>query len=220
MPQIRCDLNLSTAEQGLLSSISYLGIVSSSHIWGFLADTWGRQKVLRLTTFGGFVTCFASAFAWNTWSLIFLRFVGGAFLSGAQAAGFSYISEFHTHKTAASATAFVTGFLSAGFIYLTLLAMVILPMDWHFDLWLIELKPWRLFLVTVSLLNLWNGIVFSILPESPKFLLAKNRQEEALHVVRKIYAVNTGQPKDVNITIYCLPIHCYNTHDITTLFAQ
>lgn len=199
MPQIRCDLDVSTSEQGVLSSISFLGIVASSHMWGFLADTWGRQKVLRISMLGGFITCFASAFAWNTWSMIVLRFVGGAFLSGGQAAGYSYISEFHTVKTAASATAFVTAFTPACFIHMTLLGIFLLPMDWQFDLWAMEMKPWRLYLMAVSLLNLWNYVVFCVMSESPKFLLTKNREDEALQVLRQIYTVNTGQPKEVNI---------------------
>lgn len=183
----------------MLSSISFVGIVVSSHMWGFLADTWGRQKVLRISTLGSFVACFASAFAWDLWSLTFLRFVGGAFLSGSQAAAYSYISEFHTGKAAASAAAFVTAISPGLFLYLTALSSYILPMDWQFDLGLIEMKPWRLFLAAVSLLNLWNFVAFCFLPESPKFLLAKDRKEEALQILRQMYAVNTGNSRDVNI---------------------
>lgn len=198
LPQIRCDLNLSTAEQGVLSSISFVGIVVSSHFWGFLADTWGRQKVLRLSTLGGFIACFASAFAWDTWSMILLRFIGGAFLSGGQAAAYSYISEFHTSKTAASAAGFVTAFAPACFLHMSLLAILLLPMDWQFDLYVVEMKPWRLYLIAVSLLNLWNCTLYSFMSESPKFLLAKGRKDQALQVLRKIYAVNTGQSKEVS----------------------
>lgn len=40
LPYAKCDLELTTQQQGLLSAISYLGIVFTSHLWGFLADTW------------------------------------------------------------------------------------------------------------------------------------------------------------------------------------
>lgn len=55
LPYAKCDLQLTTSEQGLLSTILYLGIVLSSHLWGFLADTWGRRKVIRLSAGGAFL---------------------------------------------------------------------------------------------------------------------------------------------------------------------
>lgn len=78
LPYAKCDLKLSTEEQGFLSAISYLGIVFTSHFWGFLADTWGRQKVLRIAAIGAFIFSFSSAFATNTILLILLRFLAGA----------------------------------------------------------------------------------------------------------------------------------------------
>lgn len=37
LPYIRCEMKISTKEQGVLNSVGYLGIVISSHFWGFLA---------------------------------------------------------------------------------------------------------------------------------------------------------------------------------------
>lgn len=34
--------------------------------------------------------------------------------------------------------------------------------------------------------------------ESPKFLLSMNQSEKTLDVLRRMYAVNTGESKDVN----------------------
>lgn len=78
LPYAKCDLEPTAGEQGLLSAISYLGIVFTSHCWGFLADTWGRQKVLRVAATGAFIFSFSSAFAINTISMIVLRFLAGA----------------------------------------------------------------------------------------------------------------------------------------------
>lgn len=78
MPYVKCDLNLTTTEQGILSSISFLGVMITSYCWGFLADTWGRQKVIRIAAFGGFIFSFISAFSINTAILIICRFFAGA----------------------------------------------------------------------------------------------------------------------------------------------
>lgn len=120
-------------------------------------------------------------------------------LAGIQAGAFSYISEFHTKATAARAAAFISIFMSAIWIYMSTLAIILIPMDWVLWVFTLEFKPWRLFLICNSLINLWNFIAFSYLPESPKFLLALNRKEESLKVLQRVYAVNTGFPKEVNM---------------------
>lgn len=48
LPYAKCDLELTTGEQGLLSAISYFGIVFTSHMWGFLADTWYSIDILSI----------------------------------------------------------------------------------------------------------------------------------------------------------------------------
>lgn len=118
-------------------------------------------------------------------------------VAGATSAGYSYISEFHTSKTAARAAAFVTIALVCVWILMSPLAIIIFHWDWSVNISILEYKPWRLFLTCTSLMNLWNAIVFTFLPESPKFLLAMNRKDEALHVLSRIYAFNAKQPKEV-----------------------
>ncbi|KAE8737139.1 hypothetical protein FOCC_FOCC017402 [Frankliniella occidentalis] len=41
-----CDLGLSQADKGLLGAITYIGIVCSAHMWGVLADTTGRRRIM------------------------------------------------------------------------------------------------------------------------------------------------------------------------------
>lgn len=78
VPYARCDLNITTTEQSILNAASFAGILVSSHAWGFLADTWGRQKVLRSALTGLFVFSVMSSFSPTTAILITLRFVAGA----------------------------------------------------------------------------------------------------------------------------------------------
>lgn len=77
MSYAKCDLKLTTSEQGLLASVSFLGIVMSSHFWGFMADTCGRQKVIRWALLLGFLCSFVSAFSINTYMMLALRFLVG-----------------------------------------------------------------------------------------------------------------------------------------------
>ncbi|XP_031628109.1 synaptic vesicle glycoprotein 2B-like [Contarinia nasturtii] len=195
LPYIKCDMRPTLAEMGVLSSVSFLGIVSTSFLWGLLLDTWGRKKVLCSAAFLGFAFSFPSAFATNTSLLIFLRFLAGAFLAGCTAGSYSYVSEFHTSKTAPRAVACSSIFLSGLMVFIATMALLILPMDFTWQIYSLNFKPWRLFLICNSLINLMNGIIFAILPESPKFLLAINQHEKALQILKRIYAFNTGLPK-------------------------
>jgi MFS transporter, VNT family, synaptic vesicle glycoprotein 2 len=73
----QCDLNLSYQDKGLLNGAAFLGIVLSSHFWGFLSDTWGRRQVLRLSLSSAVVISIVSSFSTTAWMLIITRFLVG-----------------------------------------------------------------------------------------------------------------------------------------------
>lgn len=74
MPFAKCDLKLTIGQQGALSSMSFLATISTSFFWGFLADTWGRRKVMSVAAFFSFL----SGFMTNIHVLIVLRFFASA----------------------------------------------------------------------------------------------------------------------------------------------
>lgn len=78
-PYVNCDLNMTNTELSLATSIQYLGVIISSHFWGFMADTkfLGRRKVIRLSATYAFISATLSAFSMNASLLIFLRFIVG-----------------------------------------------------------------------------------------------------------------------------------------------
>lgn len=79
--------------------------------------------------------------------------------------------------------------LAAGIAYL------LLPLDFRIPLveGVLDLTPWRVFFMVCAVPSLISALYFHQFPESPKFLMSKGREQEALHVFRKIYAMNTGQ---------------------------
>lgn len=78
MPYAKCDLNFSTSQQGILASVSFLGIISTSYLWGFFVDTWGRQKVLSVATLSGVFFSVLAAFSTRFYLLCILRFLAAA----------------------------------------------------------------------------------------------------------------------------------------------
>lgn len=77
LPAAKCDLGLSTAQQGFINSVAYIGIIVSAHFWGFIIDTWGRKNTLQLTLAMSLVCSVTSSFAVNSWMLIVFRFLVG-----------------------------------------------------------------------------------------------------------------------------------------------
>lgn len=72
------------------------------------------------------------------------------------------------------------------------LAWAIFPQDWTFSMGSWVIYSWQFFLAVASVPSLISGVAVLFLPESPKFLMSKGRNEEALQVFRKIYAINHG----------------------------
>lgn len=76
-PVAECDLALTTQNKGVLSGISSIGIIVSSHFWGFLADTRGRKSVIVPTLILSFFASFLSSLATNFGMLVICRFFSG-----------------------------------------------------------------------------------------------------------------------------------------------
>lgn len=56
------------------------------------------------------------------------------------------------------------------------------------------LHTWNYYLFIISLFALAACILYSLQPESPKFLVTQNRFDEARETLKKIYTMNTGKP--------------------------
>lgn len=76
-PVAQCDLNLTSSNKGILSAIGYVGVILSSHLWGFVSDTHGRKATLVPTLLLAFGMTLASSLVNNFWLLVFLRFLNG-----------------------------------------------------------------------------------------------------------------------------------------------
>lgn len=114
---VKCDLQFTLTEQGLLGSAGFFGVAVSGHFMGFLGDTWGRLRTLRTTILMSLCTSLISLASTNVWMLFAFRFLTGVFISGCQSCIFSLVGEFHSIRTRVRHVALVLMFLPAGSIY-------------------------------------------------------------------------------------------------------
>ncbi|KAI8120333.1 Synaptic vesicle glycoprotein 2B [Lucilia cuprina] len=195
MPVAHCDLHLTNYRKGLLSCIGYVGMIISSHLWGFLADTKGRRRVIRPTLIIGFVVTLFSSFATNFWIMLFLRFVNGIFVSGSSATIYAYLGEFHIDRTRSRAMMISSFIFALGAMLMPFISFMVINQDWSFPLEFLGItyKPWRLFVIVCGLPGFLAGVSMYFLPESPKFLLSIHEEEKAIKVLHKMYKVNGGK---------------------------
>ncbi|KAI8122692.1 Synaptic vesicle glycoprotein 2B [Lucilia cuprina] len=209
LPVVACDLNLSYQEQGILGAVCFLGIIFSSHLWGFLADTKGRKRTMRPTLFLAFLVTFVSSFSFNFIMMAILRFLNGILISAGSATIFAYLGEFHSQKDRNKAI--LCGALMSAFsaVFFPIIAWLFINQEWEFDIPFLPIvyKPWRLYFLMCGVSGLGCCIFLGYLPESPKYLLGVNKTEEALDVLKEIHRKNTQGNKNLkneNFTITTL----------------
>lgn len=111
-----CDLDMSLSEKGILAASGYLGVVMSAHAMGFLADTWGRVKILKVSFAFSILSSLVSVLSVNFVMLTVLRFVTG-FFGGSQLTLFTLLSEYHSNRTRKTFMSIFSSFLVVGFLY-------------------------------------------------------------------------------------------------------
>ncbi|XP_012227333.2 synaptic vesicle glycoprotein 2B-like [Linepithema humile] len=193
-----CDLGLSLFNKGLLNAVIYVGMVLSGFIWGYLADVKGRKNVIFYGYMADGICNLLAGFSQNFETLVFFKFLSGFLVSGPHATLMAYCSEFYGAKGRTKIPLIVGFSVSVGCVVNAALAWMVVPQSWLFVFWdgAFVYNSWRIFLSLCGVSTLLGIICLCFFPESPKFLMTQNRNEEALEVFKRIYSMNTGLPKD------------------------
>ncbi|XP_050678013.1 synaptic vesicle glycoprotein 2A-like isoform X2 [Leptidea sinapis] len=201
--QAQCQMGLRLVDMGTLNAMTYGGMIVSAVIWGFLSDTLGRRKIIVWGLIGTGIIEVISAFSQNFTMLLIMRFSSGFLFNGSFAVLVSYLAELHRTQLRARVILLTSLFFTIANTTLPLLAWALLTREWHFkpfgDVFVIH--AWNLFLLATAIVPLFTGLAFLCLPESPKFLMSRGRNEEAMVIFKRIYALNTGKsPESYPIT--------------------
>lgn len=79
------------------------------------------------------------------------------------------------------------------------MGLFVMPIDWEMSVFGMAYRTWRLFILFSSMINAFAFVSVAFLPESPKFVLTMGRPEEALEILKTVYRMNKGKPKDVSV---------------------
>ncbi|KAJ8724633.1 hypothetical protein PYW08_016107 [Mythimna loreyi] len=198
LPAMACDMSLSSSQQGLLSSIPLIGVILSSYLWGLCADTKGRRKTLLVAMPIGLIFSLASTIAPNFESLAVLKFLSVSFSTSANAAAFVLLAESVPSKQRSRLMFLLASATMITQLTISSFALPVFSLTFGYAIpWLgVVYRPWRLLLQIICLPSAIGILSMIFLKESPKFLLSRSRNDEAVEVFKSIYKSNTGFKKN------------------------
>ncbi|KAH8406515.1 hypothetical protein KR215_003947, partial [Drosophila sulfurigaster] len=172
-----------------------IGIFLSTYIWGYVSDAIGRRTVLLYGIFVCIGLQFILMFVTSVWLFNIINLIAGISLGGVSGGLYPYLSEFNIPRHRAVTINYSTMFVSLTAIYVPAVSWLILSSDWSIHLLGdFYFRPWRLIMLANLLPGLIGGLILLIYPESPKLLLALNKETEAMEAVDWISKFNRGWP--------------------------
>uniref|UniRef100_A0A336LUV1 CSON002523 protein n=1 Tax=Culicoides sonorensis TaxID=179676 RepID=A0A336LUV1_CULSO len=215
MKSAECDLELTPGNKGVLTSVGYVGILSAAFIWGYLSDTRGRRDIMKWTLFATSILSILSSFAPDFISFVVLRLLVGIFLSASIGSTYPYLGEFVPAKNRQMMMALASFFFGIAQIYIPAVAWLLFTFDFKISIFgVIYYRPWRLLIVVGALPGLVATIFLFFYPESPKYLIVKGLNKEALKALEWLFVKNTGKSSH-EFQIKKLKIEIDPSHDPT-----
>jgi len=164
---------------GCTTASALIGTILGAWLAGKPSDVWGRRKTLFVLGGLYFVSAVWSAFAWDWWSFVIARFIGGLAVGGSSVVGPIYIAEISPAASRGRLVALfqfniVFGILLAFLSNYIIGALNLGAIEWR---WIfgVEAFPAAAFMV----LLLGNA-------QSPRWLMTKGRDGEAKAVLERL----------------------------------
>lgn len=185
---------------GFSVSSMLLGCAIGAFFAGTLADRFGRRAVLIVSSLLFIESAWGSGIATSSTEFIIQRILGGFAVGAASVMCPAYIAEvtparYRGRLTSVQQIAIITG-LTCAFLSNYLLAQIAgsstVELWWGYETWRwmfwMELIPSTIFFLALLLI-----------PESPRFLVASGKKEQALTVLTKLYGRTEADRKIIEI---------------------
>ncbi|WP_306320879.1 MULTISPECIES: MFS transporter [unclassified Streptomyces] len=172
---------LSGTEKSWLIASGFLGMFVGANVLSVLADRFGRRKMFLVNL--GLYSLFSlgCAFAQDATQLSVLRFLAGLGLGAELVLVDTYLAEFLPRKVRGR---YIAWAYTLGFVGVPVAALLGARLVAERELFGVD--GWRWLLVAGALGAAFIQLLRTRLPESPRWLAARGRQEEAEAVVRDI----------------------------------
>ena len=175
---------LSPLWHGFAISSALIGTVAGALISGKPADKYGRKPILFIIALLFVISAAGSALANNVESFILFRFFGGLAVGASSVVAPMYISEI--------SPAPIRGKMTALFQFNVIFGILVAYIS-NYALRNLGDDAWRWMLGVGGVPAVAYFFLLFLVPESPRFLVKKNKISEATKVLTKIESVNIEQ---------------------------
>ncbi len=183
--------SLSSLELGFTVASALIGTIFGAIFIGSFSDKHGRRYVLFILAVFYFVSALGSGMAWNWYSFLIFRFIGGLAVGGASVVSPMYIAEispaqYRGRLVAVAQLNIVFGIMIAYLTNYLIAEMNFGELEWRWML-AIEAVPAALFFVFLF-----------ITPRSPRWLISKRLIDEARSVLEKCGTDSGNVEKEIS----------------------
>ena len=176
---------LSKPVVGEIITANLIGMFLGAALSGVVADRFGRKAVFAWTLLAYSLLTGVSAFAWSAASLAVIRFFVGVGLGGELPVASTLVSEFAPKERRGQTVVLLESFWAYGTVLAALIGALVVPT-----------AGWRVALLIGTLPALYVFVIRRAIPESPRFLTAVGRLDEAREVAR-VAGIGTEAPAGV-----------------------
>jgi putative MFS transporter len=184
LPSITAEWSLQPLQSSMLISAGYAGQLLGALTFGPLAERAGRLPILKLLVLAMAVLAIACAIAASPRQLALFRGLQGVAIGGALPVAIGYINEIAPTATRGRFFGTFQFLMTSGFGLASLLSV-----------WLIPAFGWRI-MFALGAAPLLLLPFTRILPESPRWLAARGRLDEAAQSLQKLGAGAVPPPED------------------------
>jgi len=185
--------NASSWLTGLAVSLALLGSAGGAFSAGPIADRYGRVKAMVVAAGLFAVSALGSGFAIGIWDFIFWRLLGGIAVGVASVIAPAYIAECSPAQMrgrlgSLQQLAIVTGIFTALLIdYFIAVSAGSAELPFWFGI-----AAWRWMFLTEAFPAVIYGIAVLMIPESPRYLVARGQEQEAANILGKLLGGNVS----------------------------
>lgn len=190
IPAVMHEWDLSRPTAALLSTANLIGMAVGAVIWGTVADRIGRRRAFTWTLLLFAVFTAAGALAPGFWLFTLFRFLAGVGLGGCIPVDYALVGEFTPRRVRGRVLTAMDGWWPIG-----------ATLAFFVSAWLLAATgTWRLSLAVMILPALLVFFVRLGVPESPLFLAARGREQEARAVVDDMVRRTGADPVEYVVT--------------------
>ncbi len=177
------DFHLSADQQSVWYWIVwFVGIMIGALGFGYLADRVGRRRLFSATLILYSVAAILTATSWGYASFLFFRFLTALGVGGEYSAVSSAMAEFVPARVRGRTNALIMNFWSLGGIVAGIVGIVFIN-------GVLGAHGWRYAFLFGAVSALYGLYVRRVIPESPRWLTARGRREEADAVIERISGI-------------------------------